>query len=275
MRTRPPMRLPAGLVLCVAMLLPSPGRADRRLNRLIQILRTDSSYKVRLRVVAVLGKKGDPRAVPALIGALSDDNHSVRGVAAAALAQIGDRRALPRLKQVARKDRSGFVRNQARRAINVIKAGKLRPRPGQRFFIGLGKVTNTSGRWGKRPVRLLREALYRAFVKIPQVLVQSDGRRPTPRELRKARLRGFLLNSSVNKLTRRRWGGRLELGCSIRVWLAEYPGDGVKAFYSGEAAMSVRGSGGTGFEEELFRDLFDGAAEEARKRITTGYLKRQ
>ena len=68
-----------------------------------------------------LGKLEDPRAVPALVGALrSDPEEDVREEAAEALGRIGDPSALSALRWAARRDREDDVRKEARKAIKKI-----------------------------------------------------------------------------------------------------------------------------------------------------------
>jgi hypothetical protein len=247
------------------------GRADAdRVGRLIQILRTDPSYKVRLKVVIALDKLKSRRAVPALIRALRDEHYTVRGVAAAALAGIGDQRALPALRKRL-KDRHGFVRTRAKMAIKrLILVGR------GRFYIKVGKVRNRSGKGGTRPSRMLKEALLTEFARVPGVVVHEKGEGFTAAELRRRKLRGFTLNGALLRLKRHRTAGGLTLSCSLRVSLITFPGESLKALYSGEARMSVpvriyRRK----YEQGFYKELFAGAAQEARKHIVGRFLALQ
>ena len=70
---------------------------------------SDVAWHVRGNAAFALGKIGDPTAVPALIGRLSDENMSVRIAAVFALGEIGDPAAVPVLITVLRngeKDRT-------------------------------------------------------------------------------------------------------------------------------------------------------------------------
>lgn len=258
-------------LVLVAVVAGWSGRSHAdRVDRLVQILRTDSSYKVRLKVVIALNKLKSQRAVPALIQALGDEHYTVRGVAAAALAQIGDQRALSALRK-ALKDKHGFVRTRAKMAIRrLILVGR------GRFYIKVGKVRNRSGKGGTGPARMLKEALLLEFARVPGVVMHQKGEGLTAAELSKRKLHGFTLNSTLLRLKRRRTAGGLLLTCSLRVSLVTIPGNSIKALYSGEARMSVpvriyRRK----YEQGFYRELFAGAAQEARKHIVGRFLSLQ
>ncbi|HET6347287.1 MAG TPA: HEAT repeat domain-containing protein, partial [Myxococcota bacterium] len=90
------MMVPAAvLALCVTGAAGGAVRAaqggadasrDTYLQRLIEALERDDSYKVRLQATVLLGKSKDPRAVEPLLTALNVDAHpTVRAAAATAL----------------------------------------------------------------------------------------------------------------------------------------------------------------------------------------------
>ncbi len=83
----------------------------------------DPNYKVRVQAALVLGKLGDPTAVPALIKALADQNSTVRGIAAAALGQLGDASAGDPLRDLVKRESEGFVRSQATKALAALSGG--------------------------------------------------------------------------------------------------------------------------------------------------------
>ncbi len=249
-----------------------------RVDRLINILKTDSSYKVRLRVVVALGQLKDRRAVPALIYALYDKNYTVRGLAAAALAQIGDKRALFGLRRVAKQDKHGFVRARAIAALRVIKqankGARASPAVRYRFFIKIGSMANRTGRGGRKTIQLLERALLKSFASMPGVTTDLGGGNPSADLLSRRHIRGFALDGTLSKLRRTRAGRGVNLSCSIRVALITFPGNSIKALYSGETSMEVRHYRPS-METGLLKDLFSGAAQEARRRIATSYLSQQ
>lgn len=250
-----------------------------RVDRLINILKTDSSYKVRLRVVVALGQLKDRRAVPALIYSLYDKNYTVRGLAAAALAQIGDKRAIFGLRRVARQDKHGFVRARAKTALRVLERQantetRASPAVRYRFFIKIGKIANRTGRGGRKTMQILEDALLKSFANMPGVTTDLGGGNPSADLLGRRRIRGFALDGTLSRLKRSRAGRGVNLSCSIRVALTTFPGNSIKAIYSGETSMEVRHYSPS-METGLLKDLFNGAAQEAQRRIAASYLSRQ
>lgn len=271
--------LTALVALAALMWLDSPARADR-IDRLVRILKTDSSYKVRMQVAIALGKLKAKRAVGALIFTLRDPNETVQGVAAAALGQIGDKRALPSLRSLQQRTSNSFVRKQAARAIATIDGGgggEGAPKPNARFFVTVGKLSNKSGRGGSRLSQIFGDALRKEFSKIPSVTTSwYGGSKPNAGQLRKRRMKGFVLDGSILSLTQKESGGNIEISCNIRVSLATYPGNSMKAFYSGGASTAVSAryfnpSQALG----VYKDLIEGAATGARQHIARSYLATQ
>lgn len=269
------LRIFFSVVVAVVVAWPHGAHADR-VDRLIKILRTESSYKVRLQVVIALGKIKDRRAVPALIRALSDDNYTVRGVSAATLGQLGDKRARSALKR-AKKDKHHFVRSQAKKALAKLKGGGgTGPPRGARFFVTIGKTMNKSNKGGKALSQTLKNALLKEFSKVSGVATPWASEKPSKKELRKHRLKGFVLDGSILSLSRKRRGSSMELSCSIRVSLATYPGNSMKAFYTGGASMEVDASSfRPSYENSLYKEIVEGAAQGARQHIVRSYLSTQ
>jgi hypothetical protein len=264
----------AGLAL---LGLSGNARAQDRIAKLVRILETDPSYKVRLQVVIALGKLKDRRAAPALIKALSDDNYTVRGVSCASLAQLGDKSALPELRRVAKNDSEDFVRSQADKAIKVLGGGGgAGPPTGARFYITVGKISNKSPKGGARASKVLGDSLLKEFSRVGGVATDWGGRAPTAAELSKARVKGFVLDGSILSLTATRSGGNVEISCNIKVSLATFPGNSMKAFYSGGASTEVSASSFRPEQEDgLFRDVLEGAAQGAKQQIVQSYLSTQ
>jgi hypothetical protein len=264
------------LVLPLSLLVLS-DRADAqdRVNRLIQILQADSSYKVRMQAAITLGRLKERRAVPALIRALGDDNETVRGVTCAALAAIGDARAIPELKRRAREDSNAFVRAQAEKAVKTL-AGAGGPPAGARFFLTLGKLTNKASKGGSQATRVLGDALMKEFSRVSGVATDWGGRLPSGAELSKRKVKGFVLDGSILSLTARRTGSSVEISCSIKVSMATFPGNSMKAFYTGGASTEVSASSyRPEAEDGLFKDVLEGAAQGAREHIVQSFLNTQ
>lgn len=275
MRRRARTRLWLFLLAALAVGWPRVSNGDR-VDHLVRILQTADSYKVRLQVVITLGKLRDKKAVPALLRALSDDNYTVRGVAATALAQIGDKRALPALKRLATTDRHSFVKSQAKRAVKTLESAAQGPPRGARFFVTVGKVGNKAGKGGPALAEAFKRALLKEFSKVSGVATPWSDRDPSPAELRKFRLTGFVLDGSILSLTRKKQGSNYEISCNIKVSLATFPGNSMKAFYSGGASMEIPVSSfRPQYEQSLYREIVEGAAQGAQQHIAQSYLSNQ
>ncbi len=264
------------LVALVALGAARPARAQDRIAKLIKILETDSSYKVRLQVVIALGKLKDRRAVPALLRALSDENYTVRGVTCASLAQIGDKTALASLKKVASGDSEEFVRSQAEKAVKALSGGGGSPPSGARFYITVGKISNKSPKGGGQATKALSDALLKEFSRVSGVATDWGGRVPSGAELTKAKVKGFVLDGSILSLTATKSGGNVEISCNIKVSLSTFPGNSMKAFYSGGASTEVSASSFRPDQEDgLYRDVLEGAAQGAKQQIVQSFLSTQ
>ncbi|MCC6752311.1 MAG: HEAT repeat domain-containing protein [Deltaproteobacteria bacterium] len=252
-----------------------------RIERLVQILRTDPSSKVRLQAALTLAKLKDPRAAPALLQALKDASPMVRGVSAAALGALGDARAIPALKQLAQQDEHPFARTQAKKALEALSREQAAggPAPGTRLFVTLGKMTNTAKEGGPRLAAALGEALLAEFSKVAGVATRwggGAGAVPSSADLARRGIKGFALDGAIVSLSHAPQGGEVELSCNIKVSLATFPQHSMKAFYTGGASMSVpAGDFKPATAEGLYRELVQGAAQGARQHIVQSYLSSQ
>lgn len=265
-------------MLAVTLLSTKPVYADR-VGRLIQILTSSPNYKIRLQAVITLGTLKSKRAVPALIRALADENASIRGVAAAALGQIEDQRALPDLKQLLRKEKNSLVRHQVERAIKSLSAVPTRretPSRG-RYYIAMGKLINKSNRNGMQFSRFLSEALLKEFSQVKGIVTTwESGKQPGATELQRSGFQGFIIDGAILSLTSKSAAQNVEISCSIKVSLSTYPGNSLKAFYSGGASTEIPArSLKPEFEERLFKEVLEGAAQGAKQHIVQNFLHLQ
>lgn len=232
-----------------------------------------------MQVAIALGKLKAKRAVGALIFTLRDPNETVQGVAAAALGQIGDRRALASLRSLQQRTSNSFVRKQAARAIASIGGGGGggAPPANARFFVTVGKLSNKSGRGGSQLSKAFGNALRKEFSKVSGVATSwYGGGKPSAAQLRKRRMKGFVLDGSILSLTQKESGGNIEISCSIRVSLATYPGNSMKAFYSGGASTAVSARYFNPSQAfNVYKDLVEGAATGAKQHIVRSFLAHQ
>lgn len=81
----------------------------------------DENRLVRKSAAEALGKIGDTRALGSLIEALDDEDCFVQAKAAAALGKIGDKRAVDPLIRFIHDAKHEYVRETARAALNAIR----------------------------------------------------------------------------------------------------------------------------------------------------------
>ncbi len=113
------MRALAITAALVALLLPSLALGASTAD-LVKLL-GDGSDKVRVKAALLLGKGGDPAAVPALSRTLeSDDSETVRAASAAALGAIGHEGGRKALLSAGR-DPSRLVRDAATKALALVE----------------------------------------------------------------------------------------------------------------------------------------------------------
>lgn len=272
----------AALCVLVATFLGgvAPASADR-ISQLINLLRKDSSYKVRLQAVIGLGRHKDRRAVEALVRVgLADESHAVRALAATALGRIGDRSAVAGLKRAQQRERHPFARTQIAQALKALEGGggggAVEIPSGARFLITVGKIGNNTGTGGDQLSRALGDALLKEFKQVAGVATAPAEARPSAAMLRKRRIKAFVLDGAILSATKRPAGGGVEISCSIKVSLATYPQNSMKAFYSGGAAMQVSAQEArSGNAVSLFKEVLAGAATGAREQIVSSYLSAQ
>ncbi len=277
------MRILVATLLALAVLLGDGSAHADRVGRLVKILMTDPSYKVRLQVAITLGKLAGraKNAVPALMATLRDSNETVQGVAAAALGQIGDPRAKKALKALIARTSNGFVKSQAQKALQRLGSyggGGSGLATNTRFFVAVGPMSNKTGKGGKRLSKVFSSALTEAFSRVQGVATRWTGgsSRPSAAALRRRKIKGFMLDGAITALSHQQRGASVTVSCSIRVYLATYPGKSMKAFYSGGASTAVPARGFNPANAfGIYKDLIKGAATGAKQHIVQSYLSRQ
>ena len=239
------------LVVALVFLTATRAFADR-IDTLTRSLMQDPSYKVRVQAALVLGKLADRRAVPALIQALRDENETVRGVAATSLGRIGDRSAAEALMVASTSDSSQFVREQARKALEIVAGGgtslsRVPPKAGARFYVRID--FSGGGRGGPEYGRLVREALAKELQTLPSVTlsVAGAGGSPSRSLLSSHHLTGFVVDGTIQRLSSTSAGGGQQIDCDLKAFVATFPDRSIKMMTQEGASLQA----GSGPAEEM------------------------
>jgi hypothetical protein len=235
--------------VCLLVLVwPVVGRADQ-VDRLIGQLQSSDDYKVRLSAALNLTKMGDRRAVGAFIRALRDKDKSVRGVAAAGLGVLvvaatpaeSRNRALTALRHAASSDGNAFVRKQAQKAYDKIKAtvGPAVSVSAGATYVNIGSMA-AEVRNGGELVALMRQTAQKTFRReAPGILIDwPGGGAPSARHIQDRQLKAFFVDGTVNAINA--GGGAVE--CKVSMLLATFPSKSMFGFLKGGA--KVEGGGG-------------------------------
>ena len=251
-------------MLLYIALAAAPARADR-IDDLCRTLTNDSSWRVRLQAVVVLGKLRDPRSVPSLLRALGDDNETVRGLSAQVLGDIGAQSAVIALDRARRSDSSLFVRNKANEAI-----GKLQPAEAHHGGAsssralhvevgGVGAKAHASPELTQR----LREYIIRELSRTPGLTLEGKP------------LSGFLIDSSITNVSRKLTDQWVEITCEVSFVVGRLPSRAMVMMTSGGATVQAPRMGMRPEREKALQfDALEGAVQGAHENLLA-FLKTQ
>jgi len=238
----------AAIVCLLIAVWPVLGRADQ-VDRLIGQLQSSDDYKVRLSAALNLTKLGDRRAIGAFIVALRDRDKSVRGVAAAGLGVLVTaatpaqtrNRALTALRRAASSDGNAFVRKQAQKAYDKVKAtvGPAVSVAAGATYVNIGAMSAEVRNSGEL-VALMRQTAQKTFRRqAPGILIDwPGGGVPSGKHIQDRQLKAFFVDGTVNAVNS--GGGAVE--CKVSMLLATFPAKSMFGFLKGGA--KVEGGGG-------------------------------
>ncbi len=254
----------AALLLTLVTLAPATTALgqSQRVQYLLRMLSTSDAFRVRSQAALSLGGMDrSPAVVRGLSQALRDDHPSVRTAAASALARLGDPSALEALQAV-RRDRDRGARRAIAAAIRTLSRARTQPDPGgqepstpAQYYVGLARPAT-------RVDRLSSSQLDSAYAFLRQELGRVDGVRVAPegennraarRAIRRARLRGYFIDSSIVTVDESAAGTRVV----VSVILNTYPGRDMRAILQGSA--TVPGARGAQAIEQGIQGAFRGA----------------
>jgi HEAT repeats len=239
----------AALALLLVLAWPILGRADQ-VDRLIGQLESSDDYKVRLSAALNLTKLGDRRAIAPFIAALRDEDKTVRGVAAAGLGKLVTaatptemrNRALAALRQSAASDGNAFVRKQAQKSYDKLRAlvGPSVAVAKGATYVQIGPMSAEAGKSAEL-VALMRQTAQKTFRRHAQGMLIDwpGGGAPSAKHIAERDLQAFFVDGTVNAINQN--GGGVE--CKVSMLLATYPSKSMFGFLKGGA--TVEGGGGT------------------------------
>jgi len=179
----------------LVVLLGAPlawARPPDRIDRLIALLETNRSHKIRMQVAAHLSRLKEERVTQALRRALSDEDAGVRRVAAASLQERGVK-AVP-LPPTRRAAHAAQAREREKQRLQREREALAR------VYISMGTLANSSGAGGKPLARIFEAALRRELGTVRGVTLTWEGAPPTAEELARRKMAGFVLDGAITTL---------------------------------------------------------------------------
>lgn len=253
--------------------------ADAKSDYLIRLLEGSSQFRVRAQAAISLGRiPKESAVVEALTQALNDSHPAVRAACATSLARLGDPSALSELEKH-RNDAEPAVKLAVSRAIASLEralvgssktATTTSTRPGpsvgpSRFYVGVGLPASKSN-------IVKKEILLRTQKFIEEHVSSFDGVRIAPMNensvraksvLRRDKLKGFFLDSSVVQVEKRPGGGTRAV---VSIIVGTYPGREMRSILQG--AATVMGDG-PGTEVQAIEGAFRGALRRLPQALET------
>lgn len=261
--------LVAGLVAASAR----PARAGARIEEVEDALAHDRSYKVRVDAALVLGRLRQTRSIPALIGALKDQNPAVRASAAQSLGRIGSPIAKDALAKVLG-DPVAVVRRSAKDAMQALGgdadvetppppmpgAPAIRPRAGKKLSFEVKEMGDQSKRAGPALRSHMRDFM------LAQLRPFGD---VSPAENQGM----FAVDGVIKDLSTNTRNGDIEVSCAVQLVLSRQPGGGVFLLTSGEATVQrpkrqFKAQQKPGMEVEALENALRSASEDLLNQIS-------
>ncbi len=263
------------LLVGLAMLAATAGTgiAASKVEELSAALLTDPSFKVRTQAALLMGKLGDKAGVEPLIRALGDDNKTVRAMAAQSLGKLGGDNAATALKTLLQREKDGFVRAQAEKALALLATSSaasgvdLKDR---KLYLKIGPFTGGTRAADAELLALLRSTLRKQLGELRYTGVVEGA--AEEKLLGKGGKPAFIVDGNVLKLDERDTGSYVETSCEVKVLIARWPSRSVILWTSAGAA--VQGGKRDRDRETAKRDCLEASAGQVADSLL-GYFKSQ
>lgn len=264
--------LSLALLCTVSSALATPG-----LDELVEQLKNESDFRVRVSAALQLGKSLTGDAAQPLEAALDDSNASVRAAAAAALKNLGDQAALPVLR-AHRSDKSEAVRAQVAAAIQSLEEERISgPKP--KVLIKIGIMKNGSGVKSKKIESELADSSRRKLAELPGVRVlAADGSGPSSEASSgrpsQSQVPMVMVTGNVSELTALREGRSITYSASVEYVLHSMPEQAIAAKVSGRASATATGQDArdSSVLADLRRSVLEAAIASAVRRTPPALL---
>jgi len=291
--------LPILIVIGLLSMAPSPLLAKGKVGRLVRVLQSDGSFKVRLKALRILAKRlrksQDSKASRLLTvirkSAREDQHYLVRGMACFILGQSALQQSIPSLEN-AMSDVHPFVRVQAASALALIKqASSQSSRRSCALLVSTSSMAPT--------LVFAVEAMPGA--NIPQAMIDkmakymgsnlaraSNEMFSFHNEVTQGQVElvdsskqssGFKLRSSIAKRSLTRIHGRkLQLSVAIRVTITTWPENNLRHVISAEASAElnrVEPAFVAQLETEVLQGAVDRGITDIMKEISRGKKNRR
>ena len=264
--------LSLALLCTVSSALATPG-----LDELVEQLKNESDFRVRVSAALQLGKSLTGDAAQPLEAALDDSNASVRAAAAAALKNLGDQAALPVLR-AHRSDKSEAVRAQVAAAIQSLEEERISgPKP--KVLIKIGIMKNGSGVKSKKIECELAVSSRRTLAEVPGVRVlAADGSGPSSEASSgrpsQSQVPMVMVTGNVSELTALREGRSITYSASVEYVLHSMPEQAIAAKVSGRASATATGQDArdSSVLADLRRSVLEAAIASAVRRTPPALL---
>ena len=143
------------------------------------------------------------------------------------------------LTSIAASDPDGFVKGQAQKALDALKA--LAPPPaGKQIYVEVGPMSDASKVGGAPIIATMRSTVEGTLTKKNASFVTKwpSGKSPTKAELSKT-AGAFFVDGTLTAMSVKKTGSLAEVSCNVSLFIATYPEKSMFAFLKGGAQVQA------------------------------------